>query len=332
MRFKKRHYVFWAVLCLPVFLLELKADDASTQPAPPTEPDISLKASIDELTNEAWKTVGKATPVAKFLGEFKKISELENTSVPSEQAFLVFKRSDYSIFVFKANSAAAMYFAFDRASLFIETKEGLRDDDSLAYWQYEHDHLKPVQAGGSAGGKDYSCQDLARFFTEAEKKKQPLNKLESEILAFLIEREIFTSRTGGIFKGPTDCAILVISAESSKADIEHEFNHGVYFSDSVFRAGATELYENLEVFEKSVVLDIMNDPLFMSFYDFSNNNDLRVREFLAYFRDPQELSSYYLDYIDFKHKHMGKTEIMPTLEGIAKKIREFESKFAIYKN
>lgn len=61
------------------------------------------------------------------------------------------------------------------------------------------------------------------------------------------------------------------------------------------------------------------------YYDFKNDDDLFFREFIAFFRDPEDLIKSYLKPRGFDEK------LFPQIELIRKKVKALESSNQIYR-
>ena len=70
--------------------------------------------------------------------------------------------------------------------------------------------------------------------------------------------------------------------------IDHEFNHGIYFTQADYKNAAGLLWANLDSNSRRFALAQMN-KVAQGFYDFNDIYDLQVREFIAFFHDPEDL-------------------------------------------
>ncbi len=130
---------------------------------------------------------------------------------------------------------------------------------------------------------DYKADDLARFFTDAAKKKVKLNKHELLLKDILLYNGIIVADGSDAYKAGSGC-IISFSMESEPylryQLLAHEGWHGIYFGDEDFRDTVAMCY-------------LMFDPVYMDFlqtywatyaslqYDRSDEYLMR-NEFMAY--------------------------------------------------
>ncbi len=126
---------------------------------------------------------------------------------------------------------------------------------------------------------DYRAEDLARFFTEAEKEGTALTPLEVSLREILTRNGVIVQATSGY--NPGTGAIISISRSSNdalrKLLITHECFHGVYFSMPGFRQATQAVWDSLLPVEKEVWLAFLASQE----YDISDNY-LVVNEFQSY--------------------------------------------------
>lgn len=234
---------------------------------------------------------------------FKDPIELAPLICKPPQLYVVRKHADLPIYYFGFRDNDIQGLAWDRLWLFIEGKPGtiLPDDDLIP-------ELHRLMRTGSSGS-DYRIEDIAKFFTVAEAKLIQLNLMEMKIKAELLRAKLIEKTDQG-YVGKSNAALISTVAEGMltdsknfqddvdhanavhQSDIAHEFNHGIYFSDSHYREAGNKIWESLSKEDKEIAKNLMNVT---SVYAFDEDKDLLIREFLAYFRDPEELLRSYLN-------------------------------------
>ena len=173
-----------------------------------------------------------------------------------------------------------------RLSFFVE-KEGftgkLLDNNSLSGLHGWNAH-------------DYRAEDLAAFFTFAEKEDLILNSEEYELKDILLSNSIISDTDNGY--GPVSGGILSYSIESSprlrRLFITHEAYHGIFFSNLSFVSEVQAIWDKLDEPEKAFWYNF----LAWKRYEIDNTY-LVVNEFMAYLmqQNIENVESYYKDYI-----------------------------------
>jgi hypothetical protein len=209
--------------------------------------------------------------------------------------------------------------AFDRLYAFVESKWAgkMLDDESLS--------VLMTTAGASversdSGGHDYKSVDIAHFYSQAEVEKISLNAVEKRLLEDLLSGKLLVKTPAG-YEASSSFALLGVSQYGTSADREHEFNHRVYFTDKPYRSAAERLWFSLSADEKNLANQVMET---FSGYDFKNDDDLFLLEFIAFFRDPEDLIKSYLKPIGFDEK------LFPQVELISKKVKALDSASGFY--
>src|SRR5258706_373396 len=129
--------------------------------------------------------------------------------------------------------------AFDRVAIFTEVRPGVLPDD------HELGHLivdQHVLNGG--GGNDYRLSQMARFYTERRAHQIELNIVERRILSELLAAGLLRSTITG-YQAPRQGALISVWAGGTLSDIDHEFNHAVYFVDPDYQGAAVKLWKEL---------------------------------------------------------------------------------------
>jgi hypothetical protein len=142
---------------------------------------------------------------------------------------------------------------------------------------------------------DYRADDLARFFSTAEREGVALTAEEHDLADILVASGIIAPRYSRGFQGhedsayaPGDGAVISISRSSPAALRElllsHECFHGAFFSLPVYRDACREVWETLLPLEK----EVWREFLASKGYDFQNYY-LVVNEFQSYLlQQPRE--------------------------------------------
>jgi len=143
--------------------------------------------------------------------------------------------------------------------------------------------LEPLSALAGLHGynaHDYRAEDLARFFTAAQKDPSGGLSVEEGALERLLEDNGVVKRTADGFE-PGDGCVLSISRSSSPVLrsllLTHESFHGLFFTIPAFRDAAEAAWTALSADEQAVWLDY----LAAHSYDTSNHY-LVVNEFQSY--------------------------------------------------
>ena len=145
---------------------------------------------------------------------------------------------------------------------------------------------------------DYKADDIARFFTEAEKQKFRLNDEEILLKKILLKNGVIVQEKNGEY-GPGVGAIISISRESwtelRYQLMAHEAWHGIYFTDSNFRSFADSVYAKTD----RRGIDFLK--AYFEAYDnlgYDTGNEYLMRnEFMAYMlqKSPERTRDYFLN-------------------------------------
>jgi hypothetical protein len=144
---------------------------------------------------------------------------------------------------------------------------------------------------------DYRSEDLARFFTEAQRQKFPLNDEEYMLRDILEENIIIAPDEAGGWKG-VDGGFLSLSRESSDRlrylFLVHEGYHGLFFSSKPFRDRVFSYWDTLSTEEQ----DFWRIFLDWKRYNVLQDNYLLVNEFMAYLmqQDRSRVDSYFFNH------------------------------------
>lgn len=99
---------------------------------------------------------------------------------------------------------------------------------------------------------DYKAEDVARFFSTAEKEGFPLNEEELRLRDFLLEKGLIAKK-GRTYSGG-DGAIISISQESAPylrhTFLTHESSHAIFFADARYREACLSLWASMSREEK----------------------------------------------------------------------------------
>lgn len=220
----------------------------------------------------------------KDFKNFQDVSKERDKAIEKEKhPYMVMQYKDEPIFFMGFANSEIQGLAFDRLNIFVEVNPGLvATDEELDKINWE---LQIV--GGD--DHDYRLSDITKFFTEADKKGIKLNAVEERIREELIQSGLLIKDKNG-YRATKEAAIISTD-DSSEANFDHEFNHAIYFTDRQYRNAAINLWKYLSDSERALARDIMQ-ALFE--YNFASDEDLLIREFIAFFRDFDELVSSYL--------------------------------------
>ena len=150
----------------------------------------------------------------------------------------------------------------------------------------------------SYNAHDYKADDIARFFTEAEKQKFRLNDEEILLRKILLKNGVIVQDKNGKY-GPGTGAIISISRESwtelRYQLMAHEAWHGIYFTDGDFRTFADSVYAKTN----RQGIDFLK--AYFETYDslgYDTKNEYLMRnEFMAYMlqKSPERTKDYFLN-------------------------------------
>jgi hypothetical protein len=155
----------------------------------------------------------------------------------------------------------------------------------LAFFVEKSGHAGTVESHAALAGlhgynaHDYRAEDLARFFTKAEKAAGGLSIEEKELARLLLENGVLRKADAGY--APGDGCILSISRESSpllrELLLTHECFHGLFFTLPAFR-GATETeWSSLSDVEREVWKTYLDSHAYNT-----SDHYLLVNEFQSY--------------------------------------------------
>ena len=127
---------------------------------------------------------------------------------------------------------------------------------------------------------DYRPEDLAQFYTVAEKQDFPLFREELLLKDILIRNGIILKNPEGGYHEGTG-AVLSISRETSgilrERFLVHESSHGLYFTSAEYRDFVLSVWQGLEEDDRALW------RFFLGWYGYDpEDEDLMVNEFQAY--------------------------------------------------
>lgn len=210
------------------------------------------------------------------------IQELRDVKVAETQPYVVKQLWGEPIFYIVFQNDQIQGLAFDLLYLFVEARPGFLGKN------LEFDVVSQEIELTGGGGMDFRMSDIARFFSETKAQGIYLNEVEERLKEELIQAGLLAAQGSG-YVATTEAALLSTSQRASRADFAHEINHGIYFTDARYRQAAQGLWGGLSDFELTLVKDIL-----AVFHYSEKDQDLLVREFIAFFRDPEELLRGYL--------------------------------------
>lgn len=155
----------------------------------------------------------------------------------------------------------------------------------IAFYVEKAGHAGRIESSSALAGlhgynaHDYRAEDLARFFTAAEKEAKGLSAEEGELLKILVDNGVLQKSDAGYAAGQG--AVLSLSRSSSavlrRLLLTHECFHGAYFSLPAFRDATEKEWNSLSAVERAV----WEDYLAAHAYDTSDHY-LVVNEFQSY--------------------------------------------------
>ncbi len=187
-------------------------------------------------------------------------------------------------------------FSWDRfpSVLIMDTRDYDVQDDffkRLAFFVEKPGYAGTIPEEKELAGKhgwnahDYQAEDLARFFSTAQKGGIALTPGETQLRRILMDNEVISQSDSGYQAGRG--SILSISRSSGselrRLLLTHESFHGVFFSMPAYRDAVSSEWKGLAQTERAVWTDFME----MTDYDTSNQY-LVVNEFQSYvFQQPR---------------------------------------------
>lgn len=161
-------------------------------------------------------------------------------------------------------------FSWDRfpSVLILDTASYSVQDDlfnRLAFFVEKAGHTGAIESPAALRGihgynaHDYRADDLARFFTAAEKQGISLTPGEEELAGLLLQNAILRKTDDGFAAG--DGSVISIARSSAPVLrnllLTHECFHGAFFSLPGFRDAAQGEWESLSAVEKQVWLGFL---------------------------------------------------------------------------
>ncbi len=188
------------------------------------------------------------------------------------------RRSDFELYAWDR---------FPRVLIFDTASYDVQDDlfKRLAYFVEKAGYRDTIEDPRALAGRhgynahDYRAQDLARFFSEAEKRGLSLTPGEKDLQKILEANDVIRRTSTGF--DPGEGAVISISRSSSsvlrRLLLSHESAHGEFFSLPQFRDGVEAVWESLSPVERDVWVDYLSSKA----YD-TTDHYLVVNEFQAY--------------------------------------------------
>lgn len=208
------------------------------------------------------------------------IDDVLSIILEPDRDFGIFKILDKDIYHVEFIDGQLQSKALDRLAAFIESpnNKGKVIDEAQR------------QRMPEAAGHDYMTEHFSRFYTECDRLGIELNSMESLLKEELLRRNLLQHK-GGEYKTLKNAAIIS-TYQNVEEDagikgyrrevIEHELDHGVYFTDRKYRKNISILWRSLSPQIKNIIRAVI-DPT-GNLYDMTNS-DLIKREFAAWFRD-----------------------------------------------
>jgi hypothetical protein len=241
------------------FLFE---EELSDKMIPPSTPSSRQEFLIRDTRKDAKELARRQIEVEKGAA----LPELGINKFPNEEIYhLEFERKDDMVL-------------FDwRLYNFIEAP------DKKMLNVFESFRVLAIRRYYTGYGSDYSVRDIVAFFNEAAQRKIQLNPWETRLQRRIMEFGL-VKKSGWKFVALKDGAVIA-SLVGDKPALDHEINHGVYFTDGEYRRQSNLLYDGLSQKEKELLRMVVKPTE----YDYSDH-DLIAREFVASFRDWEQLT------------------------------------------
>ena len=149
---------------------------------------------------------------------------------------------------------------------------------------------------------DYRPEDLAAFFSEADKIEFGLNPEEENLRKILLENGLIVVSTSGYKAGHG--AIISISQQSGNLRerlLTHEGTHGIFFTNPEYRQICYEIWGNLSDEEREFW------KIYLGYNNYNVNDEyLLVNEFQAYIAQ-QTIDKVYSYFVQWKGPELAST-------------------------
>ena len=265
----------------------------------------------------------KVSLSANQVGEVSGVDEIYKIKLEAGVSYKFFKVRDEKFYYIEFNSLMTQNKAFNRLAIFVEDRQyhgKVLNDDEIK---------KIFGMNKTLGvGHDYDIKDIVRFFNQASRNGIKFNGIESGIINDLLKRGFIKYLEGryivnvptAIISTSQDIGIIYPIENFRKNTIDHEYNHGIYFTDKSYREAVRKLWDSFPKFLQKAIthaLDIGSD------IDI-NDHDLVLREFAAWFRNfwDEVFDNLGPDHFDRFVREIGGIR---TLENIQIKLRNIEN-------
>jgi hypothetical protein len=204
----------------------------------------------------------------QFEGSLKSltISQLRaDAPVPSDPgAILTWDQSSWRTPDFEVFS----WDRFPNVLIFDTASYAVQDDmlNRLAFFVEKAGHAGKIEAPAALSGirgynaHDYKADDLARFFTTAEKQGIRLTPGEEKLARLLVQNAVLRKTDAGFEEG--DGSLISISRSSTPLLrallLTHECFHGAFFALPAFRAASESAWASLSDVEKELWLGFLS--------------------------------------------------------------------------
>lgn len=236
---------------------------------------------------ESTDTLKQARKIDMAKGQIKEVdsSDLPGIRLEVGQQYGIYKVKDEKFYYIEFSSVATQNKTFNRLSAFVESTSysgEVLDDQRL------EEAIQKNQSEIIGVGHDYSIEAICRFYAEARRKSVRLNMLEENLKNDLLKYG-FISFAGGVYISVHNIAVVSAAQDIDsiyeteglrQSTISHEFNHGIYMTDSWYRQEVSKLWGSLKEKEKAALKNVLN---LLGGYDMKNE-DLVMREFAAHCR------------------------------------------------
>ena len=238
-------------------------------------------------------------------------SDLHEGSNVSGRFYDVYQSTSYPMYLVYFNSHIYLDLTFERLTEYIEEK---------------NEQLENYTFKSTNEGHDLVIADIAKFYTFMKSRGLPLNAAEAHLKRALMHAKILVQNSEGLYaEGVSGAVILALSRESQKEVLSHELNHGVYFTDSMYRQSIQTCWMELSADDKNLVKDMLT-KITDGVLSLESDQSLFLREFAAYFRDLEALTRDYLDGTEIKYNIDKLLSIESKLQNIEKHIQFYQNR------
>ncbi|MDD3983713.1 MAG: hypothetical protein PHU54_07215 [Candidatus Omnitrophica bacterium] len=244
-----------------------------------------VQLEYDWQTAHEWATIVEdAFNKSAELPTINSFRELVDLKLPAGADSAIYHLGDSRVFHIEYNSVDEKNSAMERMVFFVEQTPGqVLSDSELSRQHY------------SGAASDFRMSDVADFYNNAG--ADVLNSKEAALRDELMELGLLSKDESGKYVGASDIAIISTSQNLEgyfkehygfdmgplrEGCIAHELNHALYFTDSNYKERVAEQWNGVPANEQGAIKLFLQGCCDINV----SNQDVLLREYAAYFRDP----------------------------------------------